>query len=251
MRPWILACALAAACTSARSEPTSSAAGSAAVPPTGPVVIELFTSQGCSSCPPADRLMSRLVADGKLAGRPVIPLSFHVDYWNYLGWADPFSTAEWTQRQRTYAAALSERGVYTPQAVVAGRAHAVGSRRDQLAKLIAETPTTTALPVETTWSGESVQVRVPAGAPAGAELWLAVWQNGLRTAVKRGENRGEALRNDHVVRRLARLSDGAATVRLDPSWKDLGGVVFAQRTADRAVIAAGVLPAPAKRPSGK
>jgi hypothetical protein len=243
MRPWFLPFLLAAACNAAQSEPaTSGSAGK----PSGLVVLELFTSQGCSSCPPADRLLTKLAAAGTLANRQVVPLSFHVDYWNDLGWADPFSHPLWSQRQRAYASSLGERGVYTPQVVVSGTAHAVGSDRSKLEKLVRNAPSTAELKVAATWSGEAVQVKVADAAPAGTELWIAVWQDGLDTAVKRGENRGEALHNDHVVRRLARLSpEGAAVLRLDPSWRNLGGLVFAQRSSDRAVVAAGLLPKPA------
>ena len=93
----------------------------------GVAVIELFTSQGCSSCPPADRLLSRLASDPRYAGK-VIPLSFHVDYWNYIGWTDPFSSADFSQRQRAYAQrAFRSHRVYTPQVVVNGRDECVGS----------------------------------------------------------------------------------------------------------------------------
>ena len=91
-----------------------------------PVVLELFTSQGCSSCPPADAVLSKLGRDEKLAGR-VIPIAFHVDYWTYIGWADPFSSADWTARQNEYARALKADSLYTPQLVVNGATHLNGS----------------------------------------------------------------------------------------------------------------------------
>ena len=92
-----------------------------------PVVVELFTSQGCNSCPPADVVL------GDLTGRPdVITLSYHVNYWDYLGWKDTFATPETTQRQRDYAKFLNERTIYTPQIVIGGRSHAIGSRKDEV-----------------------------------------------------------------------------------------------------------------------
>src|SRR5689334_21818950 len=107
-------CVLASsACARADGEPRATG-------PEGPVVLELFTSQGCSSCPPADALLSKLASSGSLAGRSLAPLAFHVDYWNDLGWADPFSLPAWTERQHQYARVLKDDRVYTPELVVGG-----------------------------------------------------------------------------------------------------------------------------------
>ena len=103
-----------------------------------PLVIELFTSQGCSSCPPADRLLGRLAHDGSVGGRPVAPLAFHVDYWDDLGWPDPFALPAWTERQRSYAHALGDDRVYTPELVVGGRAGMVGSNVPRVLRAIAD-----------------------------------------------------------------------------------------------------------------
>jgi hypothetical protein len=100
------------------------AQAAAPAPEASPIIIELFTSQGCSSCPPADRLLKRLAGDPR-----VIPLSFHVDYWNYIGWTDPFSSKRWSERQQGYARAFRSNRIYTPQLVVSGRTGASGSRR--------------------------------------------------------------------------------------------------------------------------
>ncbi len=97
-----------------------------------PILVELFTSQGCSSCPPADRLLSRLSAAAQGGETAVIPLSFHVDYWNYIGWTDPFSSAEWSERQRSYAESFDSGRVYTPQLVVNGRRDCVGSNEQRV-----------------------------------------------------------------------------------------------------------------------
>lgn len=240
----VVGCLLAAACTAAEGDPGVRAREGAS----GPLVLELFTSQGCSSCPPADRVLSGLIAAGKLGERPVLALAFHVDYWNDLGWADPFSRSEWSARQRQYAGALGEDGVYTPQLVIGGRAHVVGSDRRKLAAAAAAAPSTRTLAATATWKERAVTVRT-AERPEGAELWAVIWQDGLTTDVARGENRGEALRNDRVVRRLVKLdADGAATVPLDPTWKNLGGAILAQRPADRAILGAGILPGPAAPP---
>lgn len=222
----------------------------------GVVVLELFTSQGCSSCPPADRLLAELAQRGSVGTKPqtkVVPMAFHVDYWDTLGWRDPFSSPAWSERQREYAAALDERGVYTPQLVIGGRAHVVGSDRRKLASALTRAQVAQPLEVRAEWSAGEVKVTAK-GDARGGELWLALWQDDLVTEVARGENRGERLRNQHVVRRLVPLEDGAAKVAIDPKWhagRSLGGLVFAQRATDRAIVAAGELPAPTASPAAK
>src|SRR5436190_6281924 len=123
-RPLLIAALLSAAACQAAA-PLAQRLGPA------PVVVELFTSQGCSSCPPADALLSDIVHDESLRGR-VIPLAFHVDYWDRLGWRDPFSSAEWSRRQYFYVRALNVNSAYTPQIVVNGAKQFVGSNRAAL-----------------------------------------------------------------------------------------------------------------------
>lgn len=167
-----------------------------------PVVVELFTSQGCSSCPPADALL------GELAGQPgVLALSFHVDYWDYIGWKDPFATAQYTERQRDYAARLGLRYVYTPQIVVDGRHDVVGSKRREVTRAIAEAAGT-APPVSVTFdeAGSGRVVLSAGSAPAGgATVWLITFDDSHKTEVARGENRGRAITNSNVVRELTAL----------------------------------------------
>jgi len=109
------------------------------LPPNPPVaVIELFTSQGCSSCPPADKLLTETVNRAKAGQQSVYALSFHVDYWNRLGWSDPYSDARYSARQRQYARQLNTATIYTPQAVINGRQEFVGSNRTRLNTLLAD-----------------------------------------------------------------------------------------------------------------
>nr|MBA3539690.1 DUF1223 domain-containing protein [Deltaproteobacteria bacterium] len=129
MRHSHLAILVLVSCASAEGDPRP-ATGPVDRGPTGPLVLELFTSQGCSSCPPADRLLSTLAKQGEVAGRPLAPLAFHVDYWDGLGWADPHARAAWTQRQHAYSDALGDNRVYTPELVVGGAVGVVGSQRD-------------------------------------------------------------------------------------------------------------------------
>ena len=167
-----------------------------------PVLVELFTSQGCSSCPPADALL------GELAGRAdVVALSLHVDYWDYIGWKDPYASPMNTDRQRRYAEALNLRYVFTPQIIVDGRANVVGSHRDEVLAEI-EAAAGRAKPIEIRFLTEGGgKVIIPAGhAPdAGATVWLAVYDRNHSTEIKRGENAGRTLRNANVVRSFERL----------------------------------------------
>src|ERR1700716_561296 len=121
-----LAVVLAGICQASSIQTTP--ADSNRTPERVPVVLELFTSEGCSSCPPADALLARVAEQQPVGGADVIALEEHVDYWDHQGWVDPFSSAQWTQRQRDYALRFSDHGVYTPQLVVNGRSGFVGSR---------------------------------------------------------------------------------------------------------------------------
>ncbi len=167
-----------------------------------PVVVELFTSQGCSSCPPADALL------GELAEQPgLLALSFHVDYWDYIGWKDPFASAQYTQRQRDYAASLNLRYVYTPQIVIDGRHDIVGSHRREVTRTIqkaAKTPAEVKVTLDAENGGRAMLSagKAPQG---GATVWLVMFDDSHSTEVARGENRGRELRDSNVVRELREL----------------------------------------------
>ncbi|HWU88772.1 MAG TPA: DUF1223 domain-containing protein [Kofleriaceae bacterium] len=209
----------------------------------GPVILELFTSQGCSSCPPADRYLASLARTGQLGGRAIVPLSFHVDYWNDLGWVDPYSLPAWTERQRQYARALGDDRVYTPEVVVGGAAGMVGSHAQKVAAAIASAARPALLAATATWARDHVEVT--AEAPADADVLVAVWEEARTIAVTRGENTGETLTNHRIVRRLDRVAAagkrGTLRVAIDPAWRGTGAVVFAQR-ADKRIVASALLP---------
>jgi hypothetical protein len=200
------------------------------------ILLELYTSQGCSSCPPADRLLSQLGREADL-----IPLAFHVDYWNDIGWRDPFSAGEWTERQRRYARRLDGGRVYTPQLVVQGREHVVGSVAGDVKAALARARDRTA-GARIAARGTLERIAVEAEGPASAERWVALVESGLATEVTRGENRGKSLENDFIVRRLIRLEPGAGEVSLalDPAWRRdrLSVAVFLQDPDSLAVLAA-------------
>jgi hypothetical protein len=208
----------------------------------GPLVLELFTSQGCSSCPPADRLLAKLATKG-IEGRTLAPLAFHVDYWDDLGWPDPHASPAWTERQREYARALRDDRVYTPQLVVGGSTGLVGSNLVAVTGAIAKAARPQLLPATATWSKDTVEIT--ATAPADADVIVAIWEDAVATRVKRGENAGETLGNQRAVRRLERVARagarGTITVKIDPAWRSVGAVAFAQR-ADRKIVASAMLP---------
>jgi len=166
------------------------------------VVVELFTSQGCSSCPPADQLLT------ELAMRPdVIALSLHVDYWDYIGWKDPYGSPMMTERQRRYAGALGLRYVFTPQMIVDGRQSMVGSDRVAVeSAIVAARVRQKAVRVSFRPDGGGVAVIGAGHAPdVGATVWLAIYDSERETEVKRGENAGRSIRNANVVRSIERL----------------------------------------------
>ncbi|HEX2687023.1 MAG TPA: DUF1223 domain-containing protein [Kofleriaceae bacterium] len=228
------------ACARADGQPRQPRKTSAAE---GPLVLELFTSQGCSSCPPADRLLSKIASAGSLADRAVAPLSFHVDYWNDLGWTDPYSLPAWTERQRQYARAIDENRIYTPELVIGGASGVIGSDQAAVTQAIQRAPRPALLAATAAWSKDAVTITTTA--PSDADVWVAVWEDGTSTKVTRGENSGETLGNDRVVRRLERVTaagqQASITVPIDPAWHAAGAVAFAQRP-DRRIVASVLLP---------
>ena len=184
------------------------------------VVLELFTSQGCSSCPSADSLLGELAE----ARDDVVALSFHVDYWDYIGWEDRFATSETTERQRDYARALGIAYVYTPQLVIDGSRHVVGSNRHAVKDAIDVSKAAKArrAPVALTSGGPgrlTVEIGRSEGYYGDATIWLVSVDREHATTVDAGENRGRTLTNYNVVRDfrpIGRWTGGAMTLDLGP-----------------------------------
>jgi hypothetical protein len=171
-----------------------------------PVLVELFTSEGCSSCPPADQLLIDLLHTQPVAGVRIVALSEHVDYWNQLGWKDPFSSAQFSDRQNDYGRALGDE-VYTPQIVIDGRHSAVGSSRADVLAAIRNAGAKTKAQLTLTWTSD-LQAAVtvaPNAVAAGADVYVAITEDGLTSSVRRGENEGKQLTHDAVTRRLTRI----------------------------------------------
>lgn len=210
-------------------------------PPPGPVLVELYTSEGCSSCPPADDLLAELRA----RDASVHVLAFHVDYWDRLGWPDPYARPEFTARQE----ARSRRGLYTPQAIVNGAIQLVGSDRAGLRAAIENaraTAATVRVTVEAKRRGREVEARAKV-APVpndGARLSFALVEDGLVSDVKRGENAGRTLRHEAVVRALVtRAAAAEVTASLSLPADAVSGkvrvVAWVERGADHTLLGAG------------
>ena len=232
-----LACGAAALASAGRA----GAAGAARAP----VFVELFTSQGCSSCPPADKFM------GELVDRPgVVAVTMNVDYWNYLGWRDTLSQASFTRRQKEYAARRGDGQVYTPQMVINGRSHVVGSHKSQVLDEIsrqAAIPDRYFVPIELSARGNELDVMVGGGPTdriiQASTVWVMSVQPQVTVKIDRGENTGQTITYYNVVRQMApagmwkgepvRLSlprtqivDGQSSMCVAVLQGDNGGVVL-------------------------
>jgi len=227
-----------------------------------PVIVELFTSEGCSSCPPADALLTRYESQQPVGNAQIIALEEHVDYWNELGWVDPFSGKQWTNRQVEYAAALGNGNPYTPQIVVDGRTEFVGSRESQARQVISRAASQPKTQVSVTVQPSEecdaiiVQIEVPKLTSASAadepEVWLAITEADLHSDVSRGENAGRALGHASIVRVLRKVGlarndselafSQSTPVKLDSRWKvaHLHAVAFVQERKSRRILGASI-----------
>jgi hypothetical protein len=213
-------------------------------------VLELFTSEGCSSCPAADETLASITEHAEQAGQRVFTLELHVDYWDDLGWVDPFSARAYSERQQAYAKRLGLPSLYTPQLIVNGRQQMVGSRRAEADAAVTKALATGAsLHVDARAQTGAVpgEVRVDyrvAGCPHVCELTVALVQDRAETRVARGENALRTLKHRHVVRALstrALAGDGQGT--LVARWPDPGArpaevVTFVSDAASGAVLGA-------------
>jgi hypothetical protein len=225
-----------------------------------PVVLELFTSEGCSNCPPADALLAKLEERQPIAGVEIIALEEHVDYWDRQGWVDPFSSGQWTQRQQAYAFGFGDHGIYTPELVVNGRSGFVGSNERSayraVAGAVAESRTDISVSLLKSEKNDHQQLKVAVGKLQGAqqddiaEIWLAITETALHSAVIGGENSGRDLHHAAVVRWLHKAGTadrdavpsftGESGLKLDSAWKraNLRLVAFVQEKRSRHILGA-------------
>jgi hypothetical protein len=230
--------------------------GPSATPPV-PVVVELFTSEGCSSCPPADAFLIDLATKVSVPGARVITLSEHVDYWDHDGWRDPFSSASFTARQTAYAQRGAVGDVYTPEMIVDGETAFVGSDRAAARNAIIKAASRPKAPVVLSWTSTTSPTAsiaiAPSQATRRASIVMAITEDGLHSSVSRGENAGRTIAHTSVTRRLSVVGqtseDGSfhleLPVKIDPAWNRhaLRLVVFAQLSGHQ-VTAAGAIDAP-------
>src|SRR3990170_2323260 len=190
-------------------------------------VVELFTSQGCSSCPPADRIIGELAKDPS-----VIALSLPIDYWDYLGWKDTLADARFSARQKAYSQMRGDRKVYTPQVVVNGSVHVIGSDRAGIDRAIGDTKKANgvmSVPVSMTLAGKQITISVAASSKgpeaAHGEVWIGAVTKEVPISIGRGENRGREVTYHNVVRSLVKVGDwngsaGSWTVPLENISRD-------------------------------
>jgi hypothetical protein len=225
-----------------------------------PVLVELFTSEGCSSCPPADALLSLLESTQPVSGAAAIVLEEHVDYWDRLGWKDPFSSSEVSERQTEYGEALGSGRIYTPQMIVDGRNEFVGNSESAALQAIRKAAVAAKPPVILAWASDgklNINIAPLTNASGGdtPHVFLAITENGLHSDVKRGENAGRSLQHRGVMRQLTTLASAdtsspgfssAIEVRTHPEWNrgNLRAVVFVQEQRSHRVLAAGAIPFP-------
>jgi hypothetical protein len=225
----------------------------------GPVVVELFTSEGCSSCPPADTLLRKLEADGSLNGTEIIPLGWHVDYWDRQGWKDRFSSADFTKRQHQYADAFASDQVYTPQMVVDGRVEFVGSDENKARTAIVQASrlgkAAISLSMKQLANGKVEVITDVRDLPSpirNSRVWLLVTERNLESDVRAGENNGTVMKHAAVVRSVKPIGSAlrgkpyyqTSELQLDRRWKlaDLRLVVLLQDERDHGIVGAASIP---------
>lgn len=216
-----------------------------------PVLVELFTSEGCSSCPPADRTLAFLETQQPVSGAEIITVAFHVDYWDRLGWKDRFSSPLFTQRQVNYTQVFKLDSAYTPQMVVDGRAEFVGSDSGKASNAISKAAEQPKAAIEISRDTSGLRVKI-ANAPkhGDATVYAAIAEDGISTRVERGENSGKTLEHVSVVRDLTAIGvlpagdesfEGALELKVPDNSKNenLKVVVFVQENVSRKIVGVG------------
>jgi hypothetical protein len=225
-------------------------AGQPSATPPVPVVVELFTSEGCSSCPPADALLELWLQEQPIKGVQVIALSEHVTYWDHQGWKDPFGAQQFTARQQEYGRRFNLESIYTPQLVVDGSREFVGSDKRAIERALADAAKVPKPPMQIAVSVSEGSLHITASGPGlsterNAELVFAVTEDRLMVDVQRGENARRTLKHSGVVRWLSSAGEigslpKTATVKIAPDWRrdHLRVVAFVQSRSNRRIISA-------------
>ncbi|NNE97582.1 MAG: DUF1223 domain-containing protein [Pyrinomonadaceae bacterium] len=216
-----------------------------------PVLVELFTSEGCSSCPPAERNLAYFQKEQPFKGAEIIALALHVDYWDYLGWKDKYATALFTQRQRVYDRKFRTGNIYTPQMVVDGEQQFIGSHLKKAEKAVSKALKNKKASIDISVVDERLKIGVSNVPPRkeNASVYLAIAEDNLSSEVKSGENAGKSLTHVSVVRELkglGRLSGNQESfelvvpLQIENDWKkaNLSMTVFVQGNQSRKVYGA-------------
>lgn len=200
---------------------------------TKPVIVELFTSEGCSSCPPADALLLKLESSQTVQGVNVIAIEEHVDYWNHDGWTDPYSSADWTQRQIDYVSHFKDKQPYTPELIVDGQVEMTGGQEQKTEQAIVQAatqPKTEVALSSVNSTPDGTQINVKVGKLTGssdrdtAEVWMAITESGLASAVDAGENAGKNLHHASVLRTLRKI--GVVNPKNDSAYESVQKLKF-------------------------
>jgi hypothetical protein len=203
------------------------------------VVVELYTSQGCSSCPPADEFVAMLASDPR-----ILPLALHVDYWDYIGWADKFAQPQFTKRQKAYAHAIGSRTIYTPQLIIGGADRIEGFAPDKTANLLrAHLEAASTVRLTVTREGDRLVIRAEADPPLTepVRVQLVRYKPEETVTIERGENAGKTITYTNIVTSWERLEDWGGQAPLEitaPFAGDEPGAVIVQSEGPAAILAA-------------
>jgi hypothetical protein len=238
------------ACSSGFVKPTSAATAVPLIRTTKtPILVELFTAEGCSSCPPAEALLAKYQNEQPFEDAELITLAFHVDYWDYIGWKDKYASPLFTQRQRVYDRKFRTGKIYTPQMIVDGNIEFIGSREKDALKAFKKAAQTDKASITLAVDGEKISVSVKnLTSEEISTLYIAVAEDNLNSDIRNGENAGRNLTHLSVVRKLigaGRIPANSAEFKMDytiqtqPDWnrENLKLVVFVQENQSRSVLA--------------
>jgi len=222
--------------------------GKGAVSPKGFTVIELFSSEGCSSCPPAELVMHNLIQKANAESLPVYVIEFHVDYWDYLGWKDSFAMPEYSQRQQQYGDFFNLNSIYTPQAIVNGKSEIVGSDEDKINAAVSkelQNPSSVIIDCKAhKINNSNIEVEYTiSGNISGHELNFALVESNLTTYVKRGENAHKTFTHDNVARvfKSIKLNSSTGKIAIETPHVNLSNakiICYLQNTANRNITGA-------------
>lgn len=214
-----------------------------------PVMVELFTSQGCPTCPAADKILSDLDATQPIAGAEIIALAWHVDYWDGFGWKDEFASPAFTQRQVVYSRSLNIGGTYTPQMFVDGTTYFVGTKLDKATKAITQATKNIKSEIGVSLDKDKAKISIPSlPKHERATVYVAFTQNDLTRKVERGNNAGKTLAHSSIARDLRAVAsvepqmskfEGEFLLQIQPEWtrEKLNLIVFVQENKSRKILA--------------